>query len=123
MRKRTVSNFFDSIMWYLIYLLPFIITFIYASISISTHYHDTTFTFNFFTTLDGVLSQVVSTNNIIYTTLDSLFGASGIFVLFNSTTLIMYFTYFCCCWVAHCVVDFLVLIPRIIEKLTGKVVQ
>lgn len=123
MRKRTVSNFFDNLMWYMIYLLPFIITIITTISATNVHFGTGNFNFTFTTHLQDSLLNLVSTDNIVFTTLMDIFGQGGIFELFHGNILILYFTYFINCTIIHVLVDTLVFLPRLFEKMLGKVVK
>lgn len=103
MRKRTISHLFDTIMWYIIYLLPLILTIISwrtsGNLSISS-----------IMTTAGF--EILSTN-LIFTSLSALFGSTGIFPIFNSTDILMYMSYFVSIMIIHLAVDVLLFIVRL----------
>lgn len=110
MRKRNIAYFFDTLMWYLLYLLPliaFIISFCLGQ--------NLTFSSLFF----GIGLDIVS-DNIVLITLVSIFGSTGVFPVFSSNDLLIYLTYFICVFVIHILVDFLLFIPRFCHKLLDK---
>lgn len=123
MRKERQTKLFDNIMWYIIYLLPILLTFSLMLFNSKVHFADNSFTFDFLSTLESNLTLLTSNNNIVYTTLNDIFGTTGIMPLFNNTVLILYFTYFVNCTIIHVVIDILAFIPRIAEKLIDKVVK
>lgn len=103
MRKRTLSYIVDKLFWCLVVSLPLII---YAL----SYVHEGI-------TLANVLSQFgISTNNVVYTALNGLFGTGGVLEFFNSTEVMLYFTYFVAVEIVHLAVDFLVFIPRLAHK-------
>lgn len=103
MRKRTINHLFDTIFWYLIYLLPLIFSIIYwikfGILDIA----------NIFTLAGFDLFA----NNIVFNSLNSIFGSIGIIPLFNGTGILMYLSYFIICMVVHLAVDVLLFIVRI----------
>ena len=106
MRKKTMNNFFDNLMWYMIYLLPLVL-FVLVSFRIGQ-----------FTSLSNCFDLIglnVS-NSFIYQTFNDLFGANGVVNLFNNTDILLYFTYFVSVYVCHLAVDFLLFIPRLSHK-------
>lgn len=113
MRKRTINHLFDTIFWYLIYMLPLIFAIIYwskfGSLDIS----------NIFT-LGGFS---LFANNIVFSSLNSIFGPTGIIPLFNGSGILMYLSYFIICMIVHLAVDVLLFIVRIahnwIEGIAG----
>ena len=59
----------------------------------------------------------INDTNIIYSTLDEMFGQSGIFPLFNTgSPYLLYFTYLIVIELIHLFVDFIVFIPRLAHK-------
>lgn len=55
-------------------------------------------------------------NNIIFTSLSSIFGASGVVPLFAGNGVLMYFSYFVTCMIIHLAVDVLLFIVRLAMK-------
>lgn len=106
MRKRTITKLFDNVLWYAIYMLPLLLMLLYwfktGSISLVN------------TMTDAGLGIV--TNNPIFDSLNSIFGASGTFPLFASADVICYMTYFISTFIIHLAVDFLLFIPRLAHK-------
>ena len=69
------------------------------------------------------ISSVISTlglnvlqDNIIFTTLSDIFGTGGVLPFFQSTDLIIFFTYYICVYLLHLLVDFVIFIPRLAHK-------
>lgn len=113
MRKRTIKYFCDSIMWYIIYLLP-----IFAYMLICFNDHNAS--------LSGVMSSLgvdILSDNVIYTSLSSLFGVSGVLPLFGSPDLLMYMSYFVSVWLVHVAVDVLLFIVRWFHELMDNFVS
>lgn len=103
MRKRTIKYLFDNIFWYLIYMLPLIFSIIYWA-KFGTLDIGNIFTFAGFD---------LFANNIVFTSLNSIFGATGIIPLFNGTGILMLLSYFIICWIVHLAVDVLLFIVRL----------
>lgn len=116
MRKRTLKCLFDSIMWYLIYLLPLIIWLIVLARNDFNSSYNLAYVFD--TMGLGILND-----NIILTSLMQIFGAEGVFPLFSSPALLIYGTYFVSCLILHLAVDFLAFIPRLAHKWLGWLTQ
>ena len=107
MRKRTISNLCDNIMWYLIYLIPIfpMLILIFKTGSAIT--------------LSSAMSSIgfdVLTTTPVYTALDSIFGSAGTLPIFVSPDVLLYMSYFVCVFLIHLAVDFLLFIPRICHK-------
>lgn len=106
MRKRTIKCLADTIFWYALYFLPILIL-----ILMSIH--------NPITSISSVISTLgfnVLQDNIIFTTLSDIFGSGGVLPFFQSTDLIIFFTYYICVYLLHLLVDFVIFIPRIAHK-------
>lgn len=102
MRKKTLNCLFDNVLWYLVYLLP-LIAFGILLVNNSS------------ITLSGAMSSVglgILTNNVVFTSLNSIFGSGGVLPLFVSTDILLYFSYFICCWLCHIAVDVLLFLVR-----------
>jgi len=109
MRKRTITHFFDTLMWYLLYLLP-VLVFLFALLAMP---------------LPDLCSYVSNSpisaikDTFIFEALDSVFGANGLLPLFSGSAnvfLLYYATYFISVMLLHLFVDFLVFIPRLAHK-------
>lgn len=111
MRKKTMNNLFDNIMWYLIYMLPL---FCFLFLLIRTGSVQT-----LSTCMSSLGLGVLETSDIT-TTLTSIFGVGGIVPLFANTDIILYMSYFVCVFVLHLAVDFLLFIPRLAHKWLNK---
>lgn len=113
MRKKTIQNLSDNIMWYLIYLLPILgFLILLATKDVVT----------FAQVFDSLGLQIV-TDNVIVDTLTQIFGVGGVLPLFASPGMIYYFTYFIATMIIHLAVDFLLFIPRLAHKWLGKVTE
>lgn len=102
MRKKTIKYLCDNVLWYLIYLLPLIFAVVHwYKIGVVD--------------IAGVFAlggfELVA-DNIIFTCLNSIFGATGVVPLFADTGLLLYFSYFIICWIVHLAVDVLLFIVR-----------
>ena len=53
------------------------------------------------------------TDNIVFTSLSSIFGATGVIPLFSGNGLLMYLSYFIICMIIHLAVDVLLFIIRL----------
>ena len=109
MRKRSISHFFDTLMWYLLYLLP-IIVFLVALTSM---------------TLPDLCAFVSRSpisairDTFVFSALDKLFGTDGLLPMFTGSAnvfILYYSTYFVYVMLLHLFVDFLVFIPRLAHK-------
>lgn len=103
MRKRTINCLFDNILWYIVYLLPLVFAILYwfriGTIDIASVF-----------TLGGF---ELFADNIVYTTLNSIFGSSGIVPLFSGNGILMYLSYFIICMIIHLAVDTLLFIVKL----------
>lgn len=103
MRKRTLNCLFDNVMWYLLYMLP-LLAFLILLFQTGTPQ-----------TLSTCISSLglnVLSDNIILVGLTDLFGASGVFPLFVSADILIYFAYFISMWLCHIAVDVLLFLVR-----------
>ncbi len=115
MRKKSVSNLFDTIFWYLLYFLP-VLLYILSFVS------------RFITAIPALPAffdsvGIVFKDNIIYTTLIGIFGDGGVFPLFGSDGPFLIFTWFVSVFLIHLAVDFLLFIPRLAHKYMDKFCQ
>lgn len=115
MRKKTINRVADTIFWYLLYFLPILGFLILLAIR-----PDVIPTFS---DVFNMLGLNVVTSGTIYTSLDSVFGTSGILPLFIETGLLQFFTYFISVFIAHLFVDFMLFIPRLTHKWMNKFYQ
>ena len=103
MRKKTVKCLCDNVFWYLIYLLPLILMF------------GVTFETGTFVSISQAMQSVglnVLTENVIYTSLNQIFGTGGIVPLFVNADVIAYMTYFVSVTFLHLFVDIILVLPR-----------
>lgn len=118
MRKKTVNHLADTIFWYLIYFLPVICYLLYMLVEPGTG--STVLAFNAF--FDSIGIGFVS-DNVVVSSLKSIFGASGVLPLFATETPFIIFGWFICTFIAHLAVDFLLFIPRLCHKYMNKFTQ
>lgn len=104
-----VGHICDNVMWYAIYLLPLILMVLY-----------------WFKTGTTTLSNVIElaglsfvTDNIVYTTLNSVFGVGGVFAVFANNDLLIYFSYFICVAIIHLIIDILLYIVRLCHNVVN----
>lgn len=103
MTNKRIYNFFDNLLWSVIYMLPLLL---FIGMSIRT---------GSWVTLDSVfttLGLTMVSDNIIYTALDGIFGASGVLPLFSDVGVLMYVTYFASCVCLHFIVDVVLWLVR-----------
>lgn len=107
MRKRTISFVADKILWSLLYFLPIVIYLVCCyrtglAVPLSTMFES--------------VGLGIITDNVIFTSLSSIFGVGGLFPLFSSPDILIFFTWFIGVYIAHLFVDFLLFIPRLAHK-------
>lgn len=107
MRKKTIKVLSDTIFWYALYFLPILVLLL-----MSIHNPLTSIS-NVMTTL-GL--EILTIDNVIYTTLSSIFGTGGVLPFFTSPDILLYMTYFCSVLILHLLVDFILFIPRMAHK-------
>lgn len=112
MRKRAVNHLADTIFWYLLYFLP-VIVLIFVTIS----HKESTITFSDVFLYFGLR---LSNDNIIYSTLNHIFGVGGIFPLFQDVGILYMFTWFISCLICHVVVDVILFFPRLSHTFLDK---
>ena len=106
MRKRTIKRLADTIFWYGLYFLPILVL-------ILTSIH------NPITSVSNVINTLglnILQDNIIFTTLSSIFGVGGVLPFFQSSDILIFFTYYICVYILHLLVDFVIFIPRLAHK-------
>ena len=117
MRQRTVNNLADTIFWYLLYFLP-VLAYLLYTLAEGTS--------NSVISLSAFFTEIglgIFTDNIIYTSISSIFGSSGVFPLFTNDTLICILTWFVSVFICHLLIDFILFIPRICHKWLKKATQ
>lgn len=108
MRKKTVNHLADTIFWYVVYFLPIII---YLLIFYRQGATNITFEAIF-----DAYGLGITENNIIVTTLNSIFGANGILPLFKDIGIIYMLAWFSSCLIIHLAIDVLLFIVRLAHK-------
>lgn len=107
MRKRTMNNLFENLMWYLIYLMPLLL---WVGVSVRVgHFCSLANTFD-------VIGLNILTDNVILGTFIQIFGVGGVIPLFVSSDILIYVSYFVSVYLIHLLVDFLLFIPKISHK-------
>lgn len=106
MRKRTIKRLADTIFWYGLYFLPILI------LIITSIHNPITSVSNVINTLGLNILQ----DNIIFTTLSSIFGVGGVLPFFQSADILIFFTYYISVYILHLLVDFVIFIPRLAHK-------
>lgn len=110
--------FADTFFWYLLYLFPVLAYLVYY---FAEGYTSATFA--------GFMSQnlgfVFDSSNIIFVTIQDLFGSSGVLPLWStdSTGITLIVTWFVTVFVVHLAVDFILFIPRLCHKFMDKCYQ
>ena len=71
------------------------------------------------------LGFLFDNTNIVFTTVQDLFGSSGVLPLWtaDSTGIALIVTWFVTVFVVHLAVDFILFIPRLCHKFMGKCYQ
>lgn len=111
MTSNHFSRVMVSFMWSLLYMLPLLV-FIGVSIRNGS-----------LTTFDSVFSTLGLTfvnDNIIYQAFDSIFGVSGVLPLFADNGVILFATYFACCYLLHFICDVVLWLVRWAHDLMNK---
>lgn len=107
MRKKTQNNFFDNVLWHLIYLLP-----IFCMLLV-------TFKAGAFTTLLNSVSACglgILADNPIYSVLSQIFGENGIMPLFLNSDILIYLSYLVSVFIVRILIDFILFIPKLCKK-------
>lgn len=127
MRKRTITCISKNIFWYLIYLLPLILSVIYTW----QYVRSDVFVLNSAVYGEGFdfAWAFFQDNNVLFNVLYYWFGIDEVGIVFESlwdfaynffgitnSALVMYFTYFIYVFLLHLFVDFLLFIPRLAHK-------
>lgn len=98
MNCKKILHIIDRVVWWFIALLPLLLLLLGAVNRVPV-------------SVETILQQLgfdVTTNNIIYTGLTDLFGASGRFLQMSaSSSFIAYATYFIMCNLMHLIIDIL----------------
>lgn len=111
MRKKTISYLADTWFWYLLYLFPVVAYLFYF---FADGYTTTTFV----TFMTNNLGFVFDSTNVVFTTVQSLFGSDGVLPLWSadSTAITIMVTWFVTVFLVHLAVDFILFIPRLAHK-------
>ena len=107
MRKRTINYLADTMFWYLLYLLPVVAFLLY--IVASGNYLSI---IEFF----DLIGFSFVNDNIIVSTLSSIFGAEGVLPFFSNDVPFIIGSWFVGVFLCHLAVDFILFIPRLCHK-------
>jgi len=115
MRKKSQKRLFDNIFWYIIYLLPILAMGIFLAKNGAVD-------FSIINCFESLGISIFS-DNIIYITMISIFGVGGVFPIFadGAYGLLMFASYYVCCFFVHMIVDVLLLLPRLVMNFNDKV--
>lgn len=113
MRKRTIICFFDTIFWYLVYMLPLIVWLVL----LCRNAFDPNITMQY---VFDTMGLGIVNDNVILTSLIGIFGVGGVFPLFANNAILVYGTWFIATMILHLAVDFLLFIPRLCHKWMGE---
>lgn len=120
MRTRKMSNTrfaykLDKFFWLFLALFPYIAYLFYIGKNPGVTFYD------FFNTVLGVGGYGP---NIVYQTLDKIFGpSSSVFRIFNNTSALYFFVWLVNVELVHIFYDVIVFIPRLAHKWISKAVQ
>jgi len=110
MRKKTIYLIADKLFWCVCMLLPLLVW------VVSSNNGNGNFA--------SVMAELgISSDNIVYQTLNALFGSNqdSVIHLFTSgSTTMLFFTYFIILELVHLFVDFILFIPRLANKWMSK---
>ena len=120
MRKKTISNLAEHIMWGIILLLPLLMWLI-SPLGYSIGGGSDVSSLDL-PSLTSIFEQFgLYTNNVIYNSFSDLFGPDGILPFFTTNSaFLLYAFYFVMVEVLHLVIDCLVFIPRLAHKWLNK---
>ena len=113
-KSNCITHLFDTIFWYLIYSLPFLMYLFTAFKGVPATFADY---------MSTNLGFVFSSSNVVFTALNAVFGADGIMPLFVDTSALYIMTWFVSMSIVHLFVDFLLFIPRLSHKFFDKLYQ
>lgn len=126
MLSKTTKNRFayklDKVFWWIVALLPVFCYILYVGFG-----DVKTSTGSLYTLPDFFVSYVLNgsgfADNIVWTTLNEIFGASGVFPIFTSDVPLFIFNWFIWVELIHVFFDVIVFIPRLAHKWISKAVQ
>lgn len=122
--KKTTSRFafkLDKIFWFLMLIFPMISWCLYL-FSFNGYGDANSSLVSFWTWLNSQIIGANISNNVVYVTLNSIFGVSGVFPVFGSSFL-LFMTYLVNVEIIHVCFDVIVFIPRLAHKWISKAVQ
>lgn len=108
-KRDAIGHFFDNFMWYTIYLLPLVLLFVYWCKTGVCTLADT---------MDWSGLGFV-TDNIVFTSLNDIFGVGGVFPIFTNTSFLIYLSYFICVVIVHLCVDIILYIVRLCHNIVN----
>lgn len=107
MRKRSINNLFENILWYSVYLLPIIMFFVITIVMKKPCVFSEIFDF---------IGLNIASDSVVYTALVSIFGVDGIFPMFVSSDIFIYSTYLIYVFIVRLLIEFLLFIPKLSQK-------
>lgn len=107
--KKTTFHYVKECGWLLLALMPLIVYMVVARTSAGGTTLET------FMTIMSEKLNLVTMDNVIYTSLKAVFGVGGVLPILNDG-LLLYAAYFCIVELVHLIVDVLVFIPRIAHE-------
>ncbi len=126
MLSKTTKNRFsyklDKIFWFFIAFLPLIswVVYLYGYVHLNTDPSTSLIRFSSWVQTNFLLSDV--SGNIVFQTLTEIFGDGGVFPLFDSNSVAIFF-WLIMVEVVHVFFDIIVFIPRLAHKWISKAVQ
>lgn len=111
----------DKVFWLLILLFPIVSWCLYL-FSFNGYGDATSSLVSFWTWLNNQILGSGVSNNVIYVTLNNIFGPSGIFPSFGPA-LLLFMTYAINVEIIHVCIDVVIFIPRLAHKWISKAVQ
>lgn len=107
MRKRSINNFFESLLWYSVYLLPIVMFFVLTVVMKKPFA---------FSEIFELIGLNIASESVVYTALVGVCGFDGVFPMFVSSDILIYFTYLIYIFVIRLLVEFIIFIPKLSHK-------
>lgn len=122
--KKTTSRFafkLDKLFWFLVFILPIISWCLYL-FSFNGYGESQASLYSFWLWMSNQFVGSNGNSNVVYVTLDSIFGQSGVLPFFGQSVL-LFVTYLVNVEIIHVFFDVIVFIPRLAHKWISKAVQ
>lgn len=120
MRKSNFKFYFDKLFWAIIALLPVI----FYIFNLLAYRLDTISTLPTFYDIFLNNFNIDLTNSVIYSGLVDLFGSNGIVKFLDTTSassILVYITYICLVELLHLFIDFVLILPRLLNNWCDKI--